>query len=200
LAAFSDFIKCGYRKQQESNKNLLMKKILLTTFGVVFTFTLCMAQDVILLSTGEDLEVRVLEITKDEIRYKLADSLDATTYTLQIKDAWMVRYEDGESIVLKQDENTSAPATVATPGNPDACIDQKPVTIAGKALEVVFSPFIKLARLPAKPENPTETAEPPAGQEKSGQPGGFLTGLFIEVGLNLLSDWLSHGNVSHVHW
>lgn len=58
------------------------------------------AQDNVFLKTGEDIQVKVLEVGHDEIKYKKFDYQDGPTYSLKISDVFMIKYENGSKDVF----------------------------------------------------------------------------------------------------
>ncbi|UOG75231.1 hypothetical protein MTX78_01225 [Hymenobacter tibetensis] len=69
------------------------------------------AQDVLTKSNGEELNVKVMEITSSEVRYKRTDNPDGPLITVCRTDVFMVRYANGTKEVLHQPEvsPTTAP-------------------------------------------------------------------------------------------
>lgn len=65
------------------------------------------AQDIVTLKTGEDLRVRVLEVLKNEIKYKHLDNPDGPVFTLEKSDILMITYQNGMREIIK-----SSPAKV----------------------------------------------------------------------------------------
>ncbi|MCG6186522.1 hypothetical protein [Maribellus maritimus] len=72
-----------------------MKKIIFILFGVLFINISGFSQDIITKTTGEDIEAKVLEVDRTEIRYKRYSNLDGPIFTLQKSDILMIRYENG---------------------------------------------------------------------------------------------------------
>ena len=71
------------------------------------------AQDLLTKRTGEELSVKILEITPSEVRYRRADNPDGPLISIWRSDVFMIRYANGTR------ENLSgaplAPAATATP-------------------------------------------------------------------------------------
>jgi hypothetical protein len=72
-----------------------MKKIILTTVVSIFTTSLCFSQDMITKKSGEDIQVKVIEVTTTEVKYKKFDNLNGPTFTILKSDILMIRYENG---------------------------------------------------------------------------------------------------------
>lgn len=62
--------------------------------------------DNILFNDGKELQVKLIEIGTDEIKYKRCDTPDGPLYTVKKSEVFMVRYANGSKEVFKQ-----APAT-----------------------------------------------------------------------------------------
>lgn len=94
-----------------------MKKFLRSLVAILFVAiaqNLC-AQDVITLKTGEDINVKVLEVGSADIKYKKADNPDGPSYTVSKNDVFMIKYQNGSKDVFNT-TTTSAPAPAqATP-------------------------------------------------------------------------------------
>ena len=74
------------------------------------------AHDIIMLKNGQEINVKVTEITLSEIKYKLFEHLDGPTRTVAKKDVFVVIYENGTREVFdsttenKRNTNTSLSA------------------------------------------------------------------------------------------
>lgn len=60
-----------------------MKKALFILFAVMATSAMAQAQDLVTTKDGEDIFAKVLEITPNEVKYKLYDEPDGVTYIIQ---------------------------------------------------------------------------------------------------------------------
>lgn len=67
------------------------------------------AQDLLIRTTGEELPVKVLEITPTDVRYKRTDNPDGPLITIRRHDVFMIRYANGTKELL------SSPPVPATP-------------------------------------------------------------------------------------
>lgn len=77
------------------------------------------AQDVLTKQTGEELQVKVLEITPTEVRYKRTDNPDGPLVSVRRTDVFMIRYANGTKEVLGVAPNGSLPAAApAAPTGP----------------------------------------------------------------------------------
>ncbi|MBD1396472.1 hypothetical protein H9Q13_04790 [Pontibacter sp. JH31] len=76
-----------------------MKKILITLIACTFCL-ISQAQDMLIKRNGDELEVKVLEINLDEIRYKLFNNLEGPTISVAKSDVFMIKYENGTKVTL----------------------------------------------------------------------------------------------------
>lgn len=83
-----------------------MKKILIALLISICSSPFCISQDILTKNTGEDIEVKVLEITTQEVRYKKFDNQDGPIYTILKPDLLMIRYENGTKDIFKQENKT----------------------------------------------------------------------------------------------
>lgn len=72
------------------------------------------AQDVLTKTTGEELNVKVLEITPTEVRYKRTDNPDGPLITVRRTDVFMVRYANGTKEVFGPGPMPGVPYTNPT--------------------------------------------------------------------------------------
>lgn len=82
------------------------KRIFLLTVLLAFA-AVAVAQDVITLKNGDEINGKVTKVTSTEIEYKLASNPDGPTYTKAVSEIFMVKYENGQKDVFN---NTPAPA------------------------------------------------------------------------------------------
>ena len=82
-------------------------------FGLVFfllgVFSVS-AQDLIVLKDGSIIEVKVIEISSSEIRYKRFDHLDGPTIVINAANVLSIKYENGRTEIIN-----SVPATAKQP-------------------------------------------------------------------------------------
>lgn len=79
-----------------------MKKLIYVSIVFLFSFTSIYAQDIVTKTNGDDLSVKILEVTQTEIKYKRFDNLDGPTFTLPINEILIIRYENGSKEVFNQ--------------------------------------------------------------------------------------------------
>lgn len=84
-----------------------MKKILLSILCALPLSAF--AQDVIICRNGDEITSKILKISKSEVEYKKWTNPDGPTYTLEKADIFMIKYQNGEKDVFK--DEPSAPST-----------------------------------------------------------------------------------------
>lgn len=94
-----------------------MKKIvfLLMTFGVMSVS----AQDVIVKRNGDELQCKILEVSKNEVRYKRWTNQEGPAFTEKKSDIFMIKYENGEKDVMAY-ETPALEAPSAVPSTSSA--------------------------------------------------------------------------------
>lgn len=73
---------------------------------ILFTTKLITAQDVITKRTGEEIEVKVLEVNINDIKYIKYSNLDGPKYTILKEEIFMIKYENGEKEVYSDYKTT----------------------------------------------------------------------------------------------
>ncbi|TGE15936.1 hypothetical protein [Hymenobacter elongatus] len=95
-----------------------MLRTLLLLAGCLWAFA-AQSQDLLTKQNGEELQVKVLEITPTEVRYKRFDYLDGPLITVRKADVFMIRYANGTREVLgvkAASPALSAPGAAPLPG------------------------------------------------------------------------------------
>ena len=82
----------------------MSKRLFLLTLLLSFVATV-VAQDVITLKNGDEINGKVTKVTSTEIEYKLASNPNGPTYTKAVSEIFMVKYENGQKDVFN---NTTA--------------------------------------------------------------------------------------------
>jgi hypothetical protein len=80
-------------------KNQLIMKTLVLLCALFYA-GVSISQDVIILKDGDDIEAKVTEILKDNIKYKRASNPTGPTYTIAKSKVFMIRYESGDKDVF----------------------------------------------------------------------------------------------------
>jgi len=73
-----------------------------------------LAQDVILYKDGTEKKAKILKIGSDKIEYKRYSNLNGPSYSVNISNIFMIRYENGEKDVFGKIE-TSTPSKTRRP-------------------------------------------------------------------------------------
>ena len=73
-----------------------MKKVTLVLFCFLLVNSASNAQDLLILKDGSDIQVKVLEVLVDEIKYKKFSNIDGPTYTMEKDFVFMIKYANGE--------------------------------------------------------------------------------------------------------
>lgn len=92
------------------------------------------AQDILTKKNGEELEVKITEISKSQVKYTLFESPTGPTYVEEKADLLMVKFENGKKEVFTSTTSDAAPATAEGmyfKGQMDAKENYKKYTGAG---------------------------------------------------------------------
>ena len=84
-----------------------MKKTFFIYFLVLMSAIPALAQDLIVLKSGEDIEVKVLEVNENEVSFKKFNNLEGPTYTAFINDVFFIKFEDGTKRVFESVKEVS---------------------------------------------------------------------------------------------
>jgi len=106
-----------------------MKKLLLLT-GLIFNAAWCLAQDTLVKTNAEEIQVKILEITPDLIKYKRFDNLEGPEISVQKQDVAEIKYANG---LVEKFDITPKPVNSETP---------KPLTIRKSALALNVLPVL----------------------------------------------------------
>lgn len=89
------------------------------------------AQDVLTKKNGDEIEVKVIEISTNEIEYKKWSNQDGPSYTLLKNEVFMIKYNNGEKEVFNENSSSlqnqptnNAPIKVV-PSNDNASLIEK---------------------------------------------------------------------------
>lgn len=91
-----------------------MKELLLT-LSALCSFVLCQAQDVLVKRNGDELQVKVQEITPLLVKYKRFDNLEGPLISVSKTKVFMIRYENGTKEVFNEAAKSEASAPVYAP-------------------------------------------------------------------------------------
>lgn len=84
-----------------------MKKMFIAVLLSVITVS-AFAQDFVTKKNGEDIRAKVLEVTANEVKYKLYDEPDGPSYTVKKSDLLMIRYQSGRNEVFNQQSSSAS--------------------------------------------------------------------------------------------
>jgi hypothetical protein len=79
-----------------------MKKFIYVLAAMVLSMGAADAHDLITKKNGEDIKAKVLEVTPDEVKYKLYDEPNGVTYTTRKSELLIISYESGRNEVFNQ--------------------------------------------------------------------------------------------------
>jgi hypothetical protein len=65
------------------------------------------AQDIITKSNGEELKVKVLEVTQNEVKYKRFDQQDGPIFTISKSEIFMLKYQNGSKDIFSESTNSN---------------------------------------------------------------------------------------------
>lgn len=127
-----------------------MKK-LLSFAACLLVSSFIWSQDVLTLQNGEEVKVKVVEISATELKYKKFENVDGPVYTMGLKNIFMIVYENGTKDIF----NSSKIAELDSPedsfdsfskGQNDARIYYKSYKAAGTVtlLTSLLSPLVGL--------------------------------------------------------
>ncbi|MCC2547404.1 hypothetical protein LJY25_13190 [Hymenobacter sp. BT175] len=124
-----------------------MTRLLLTLLTVVLLAATAQAQDLLTKQNGEEVQVKVLEITPTEIKYKRTDNPDGPLIIVRRSEVFMIRYANGAKDLFNGAPSLPATAPTTTPAAP------APTTSAVVAPTYPGTPAAT-AVLPAPPTGP----------------------------------------------
>lgn len=65
------------------------------------------AQDIIVKTNGDELQCKILEVSKSEVKYKRLTNLDGPAFTEKKANIFMIKYENGEKEVVASNSTIS---------------------------------------------------------------------------------------------
>ena len=84
-----------------------MRKFVLIIIAVMASAAMAQAQDLITRKNGEEIKAKVLEVSSDEVKYKLYDEPEGATYIVRKSELVMIRFESGRSEVFNENPESS---------------------------------------------------------------------------------------------
>ncbi|MDR1259157.1 MAG: hypothetical protein LBK65_07780 [Tannerellaceae bacterium] len=90
-------------------KSIILLAVFFGSMATVF------AQDIITLKSGDEVKAKVQEVGLTDVKYKKYDNLEGPVYTLLKTDIFMIKYENGEKDVFKDEEAVVSPVSPEDP-------------------------------------------------------------------------------------
>lgn len=81
----------------------MKSKILLILVALLLAGPALSAQDLLVRNNGEETEVRVLEVSRDYVKYRKFSNPDGPVFTVPVSEIFMIKYEDGTKTVFGED-------------------------------------------------------------------------------------------------
>lgn len=88
-----------------------MKKLYLITVTLLMGIGTVFAQDTIVLRNGDELKVKVKEVSDTELKYQMWNNQDGPMYTKKVTDIFMVKYKGGHREVYGIEQPQKADIT-----------------------------------------------------------------------------------------
>lgn len=108
----------------------MKKLIFLLTMCVVFNLS---AQDIIVKRNGDELQCRILEVSKNEVKYKRWANQDGPAFSEKKSNIFMIKYENGEKDMIAHSSPVSESSAVSSGMNsvdPNEYIFEEPTPIS----------------------------------------------------------------------
>ena len=106
--------KNGASPKSQMSRGSIMYKILLCFAVFCVNVVNAIAQDIVTLKNGEDIQALVQEIGDVDVKYKKFDNPNGPNYTLKKSEIFMIRYANGSKDVFV-DNATPVPTAIPTP-------------------------------------------------------------------------------------
>ncbi len=79
-----------------------MKNFISIICALIISIGYARAQDIIICRNGDEIESKILKISKTEIKYKKWSNQDGPTYTLEKSEVFMIKYPNGDKDLFKE--------------------------------------------------------------------------------------------------
>jgi TM2 domain-containing membrane protein YozV len=86
--------------------------------------------DVIILTNGQEIQAKVLEVGQTEVKYKNCDNQSGPTFSKNKSEIFMIKYPNGTSTVIEESKSNSSNLTVNVNTNSDNNSTNKSLEIA----------------------------------------------------------------------
>ena len=117
------------------NKRIFLLALLLSFVAAA------VAQDVITLKNGDEINGKVTKVSSTEIEYKLASNPDGPTYTKPVAEIFMVKYENGQKDVFSNTPETAKQQQVTVDIPTGVTLVRNRSEIVNAATDRTFSEF-----------------------------------------------------------
>lgn len=117
------------------NKRLFLLTLLLSFVAAA------VAQDVITLKNGDEINGKVTKVSSTEIEYKLSSNPDGPTYTKPVAEIFMVKYENGQKDVFSNTPETAKQQQVTVDIPTGVTLVRNRSEIVNAATDRTFSEF-----------------------------------------------------------
>ena len=112
-----------------------MKRIIISIYIFHILCVPCIkAQDIILKTNGEELQVKVTEVNTDDVRYKKFSNLSGPVYVIQNADIFMIKYENGNKDLFEKNTQTGK-ISIRQIVNPNSVQAKSPTQTQAQAQE-----------------------------------------------------------------
>lgn len=83
---------------------------------VLFLISTIIATDTIIMKNGDEISVKLIEISDNEVTYKKSDNLDGPQFKTNKNKIFMIKYENGNKEVFNATESNSSSTSSTNPG------------------------------------------------------------------------------------
>lgn len=99
-------------------KHIFTKSIAIV--AMLFVAAFVWAQDVIVTTDGQRIDAKIMEVSKQQVKYKELDNLDGPTFVLEVEEIGTITYANGKVVTYNK-----ISATVQTPATTSASTDNE---------------------------------------------------------------------------
>lgn len=130
-----------------------MKKLLFSIVCLLLSTNL-FSQDVLTLQSGEEVKVKVMEVSASELKYKKHENLDGPIYSMSLKNIFMIVYENGTKEIFNSSKIPDSSESINSSdffhqGKKDATIYYKSYKAASTGTLVTSLIFPLVGLIPA---------------------------------------------------
>ena len=84
-----------------------MKNYIYLFLLISFSFNNVFSQDLIMLKNGDELTVKITEVSDNSIKYKKMDFLKGPNFNINTSDIFLIKYSNGEKQLFNNDVNSN---------------------------------------------------------------------------------------------